>query len=384
MSHLSPLWLRRRSRILLVLAFWSAPLAAETPVNWPLWDSFRRQTIQSDGRVIERRAADRTTSEAQAYALFFALVANDRRQFEVLLSWTVNNLARGNLHSQQPAWLWGLDSASQWRVLDANPAADADFWLAYTLIEAGRLWRVPDYTAVGLSLLRQIQRSQQVALTGFGPSILPGRHGFVLSPSRWRLNPSYFVPQQLHVFAQADPAGPWQAMAEKLPVLLRNASPAGFVADWIVYDADQGWQPDTETGPIGSYDAIRMYLWVGMMDPADPSRAVLLRSIEGMRRALQTAPSTIESVHTVTGAGRGKTPAGFTAALLPYLIAQRDTALAERLLLQLRATQQKEFLSAQSAYYDQVLALFGLGFMEKRFRFNVRGELVPSWLSERR
>ena len=190
MSHLSPLWLRRRSRILLVLALWSAPLAAETPVNWPLWDSFRRQTIQSDGRVIERRAADRTTSEAQAYALFFALVANDRRQFEVLLSWTVNNLARGNLRSQQPAWLWGFDSASQWRVLDANPAADADFWLAYTLIEAGRLWRVPDYTAVGLSLLRQIQSSQQVALTGFGPSILPGRHGFVLSPSRWRLNPS--------------------------------------------------------------------------------------------------------------------------------------------------------------------------------------------------
>ena len=384
MSHFLPLWLRCRSGILLVLALWSALAAAQTPVNWPLWDSFRRQTIQSDGRVIERRVTDRTTSEGQAYALFFALVANDRRQFEVLLSWTVNNLADGNMHNQQPAWLWGMNSASQWRVLDANPAADADFWLAYTLIQAGHLWQVPDYTALGLSLLRQIQISQQVALTGFGPSILPARHGFVLALSRWRLNPSYFVPQQLRVFAQVDPAGPWQAMLEKLPVLLRKASPAGFVPDWIVYDADRGWQPDIETGPIGSYDAIRMYLWVGMMDPADPSRAALLRSVEGMRRALQTAPSTIESIHTVTGAGRGKTPAGFTAALLPYLVAQRDAALAERLLLQLRATQQKEFLSAQSAYYDQVLALFGLGFIEKRFRFNVQGELVPSWVSERR
>ena len=384
MSHFLPLWLRRRSGIWLALALWSSPLGAETPLNWPLWDSFCRHAIQSDGRVIERRAADRTTSEGQAYALFFALVANDRRRFEVLLSWTVNNLARGDMHNQQPAWLWGLDSASQWRVLDANPAADADFWLAYTLMQAGHLWQVPDYTALGLSLLRQIQISQQVTLIGFGPSILPGRQGFALAPSRWRLNPSYFVPQQLRVFAQADPSGPWQAMAEKLPVLLRQASPAGFVPDWIVYDADQGWRPDVETGAIGSYDAIRMYLWVGMMDPTDPSRAVLLRSMEGMRRALQAAPSTIESIDTVTGAARGKTPAGFTAALLPYLIAHRETALAERLLLQLRAMQKKEFLSAQSAYYDQILALFGVGFVEKRFRFNAKGGLVPAWASERR
>jgi endoglucanase len=41
--------------------------------------------------------------------LFFALVANDRAQFERLLSWTQNNLANGDLRAQQPAWLWGSD-----------------------------------------------------------------------------------------------------------------------------------------------------------------------------------------------------------------------------------------------------------------------------------
>ncbi len=384
MSPLSSLWPRSRSGFLLALSLWSSVLAAQTPVNWPLWDTFRRQTIQSDGRVIERRAGDRTTSEGQAYALFFALVANDRRQFEVLLSWTANNLARGDLHTHQPAWLWGLDSMSQWRVLDDNPAADADFWLAYTLIQAGRLWQVPDYTALGLSLLRQIQTSQQVELTGFGPSILPGRQGFVLGPSRWRLNPSYLVPQQLRVFAQADPAGPWQAMAAKLPALLSKASPSGVVPDWVVYDAELGWIPDVDTGPIGSYDAIRMYLWVGMMDSSDPLRAALLGSMEGMRRVLQASQSELETIHTVTGVTRGKTPAGFTAALLPYLIARRETALAERLHLQLRASQPKAFFSIQSAYYDQILALFGLGFIEKRIGFNAQGELVPAWVSERR
>jgi len=373
---------RRHCRTLLLLAllFCAVGVSAQV-VDWPLWENFRRHAIQSDGRVIERRANDRTTSEAQAYALFFALVANDRGQFERLLSWTQNNLANGDLRTQQPAWLWGPDMASRWRVLDANPAADADFWLAYTLLQAGRLWHVPDYITIGRALLQQLQTSQQVELPGFGMTVLPGRHGFVLDKSRLRINPSYLMPQQLRAFAQADPTGPWQAMADSLPTLIRRASPAGFVPDWIVYHADKGWVTDPATGPIGSYDAIRVYLWFGMMDEGDPARAALLSATLGMRRALHTSQETLETVNTVTGAVRGKTPAGFTAALLPYLRALRQSQALERLYQQVQATQQKAFFSAQSLYYDQVLALFSLGFMEHRFRFDAQGALLPAWAS---
>ena len=138
-----------------MLLTWSAGASAQA-ADWPLWENFRRHAIQSDGRVIERRADDRTTSEAQAYALFFALVANDRAQFERLLSWTQNNLANGDLRAQQPAWLWGSDTASRWRVLDANPAADADFWLAYTLLQAGRLSLIQQ--SLGITAVWQLSR----------------------------------------------------------------------------------------------------------------------------------------------------------------------------------------------------------------------------------
>ncbi len=378
MSFFHPL--RRHCRILLLLALmsWAVGAAAQA-VHWPLWENFRRHAIQSDGRVIERRANDRTTSEAQAYALFFALVANDRAQFERLLAWTQNNLANGDLRKQQPAWLWGPDIASRWRVLDANPAADADFWLAYTLLQAGRLWQVPDYIDTGLALLQQIQASQQMDLPGFGVTVLPGRQGFVLDKSRWRINPSYLMPQHLRAFAQADPLGPWQAMADSLPTLIRKASPAGIVPDWIVYHPDKGWVTDSVSVSIGSYDAIRVYLWVGMMDDADPSRASLLRATAGMQRAVQSSPETLENINTITGVARGKTPAGFTAALLPYLSASQQSQVLERLYQQVQVTQQKIFFSAQSHYYDQVLALFGLGFMEHRFRFDAQGDLIPSW-----
>jgi hypothetical protein len=57
--------------------------------------------------VIERQVNEKTISEAKAYALFFALVANDRGQFERLLSRTRNNLANSDVRHQQPAWLWG-------------------------------------------------------------------------------------------------------------------------------------------------------------------------------------------------------------------------------------------------------------------------------------
>ncbi len=378
MSPFHPLKRLGRALLLLTLLSWVVSAAAQV-VDWPLWESFRRHAIQSDGRVIERRANDRTTSEAQAYALFFALVANDRGQFERLLSWTQNNLANGDLRKQQPAWLWGPDTASRWRVLDANPAADADFWLAYTLLEAGRLWQVPDYIVTGRALLQQILTSQQVELPGFGMTVLPGRHGFVLDKSRLRINPSYLMPQHLRAFAQADPAGPWQNMADSLPMLIRRASPAGFVPDWVVYQADKGWVTDPVTGPVGSYDAIRVYLWLGMMDEGDPTRSALLNATFGMRRAVHTSQDSLEIINTVTGVTRGKTPAGFAAALLPYLGASQQSQVRERMRQQIQATQQKAFFSAQSLYYDQVLALFSLGFMEHRFRFDAQGALLPAW-----
>jgi endoglucanase len=32
-----------------------------------------------------------------------------------------------------------------WAVIDTNSASDADIWIAWSLLEAGRLWKHPDY-----------------------------------------------------------------------------------------------------------------------------------------------------------------------------------------------------------------------------------------------
>ena len=73
---------------------------------WPLWDAFVAKHIQPDGRVVDFLNPDqRSTSEGQSYALFFALVNNDAVLFDKVLGWTRHNLCAGRPDLNLPAWL---------------------------------------------------------------------------------------------------------------------------------------------------------------------------------------------------------------------------------------------------------------------------------------
>ena len=71
-----------------MIALLAGVLLAASPcdASWPLWNRYAQTFIAGDGRVIDRSAGDRSTSEGQAYALFFSLVANDRALFQRLLT----------------------------------------------------------------------------------------------------------------------------------------------------------------------------------------------------------------------------------------------------------------------------------------------------------
>ena len=55
---------------------------------WTLWDSYSARFIDGQGRVIDPQGGGRTTSEGQAYALFFAMADDDRACFDRVLTWT--------------------------------------------------------------------------------------------------------------------------------------------------------------------------------------------------------------------------------------------------------------------------------------------------------
>ena len=323
-------------------------------------------------RVIDRDDGDRTTSEGQAYAMFFALVANDRERFDGLLRWTELNLASGDLSAHLPAWLWGRGSDGRWGVLDANSASDADIWMAYTLLEAGDAWQEPRYTRLGTSLATRIADEEVVHLPGFGPVLLPGRTGFHHGES-YRLNTSYLPLQVFIGLGRLHPGGPWARIAERIPALVGASAPHGFATDWIDFTVGRGFTPS----PLGSYDAIRVYLWAGMLDPSTPGRDAMLSALPGMARHLRakTVPPAKVTRNGVVEDPKG--PVGFSAALLPYL-----SALGEKALEEEQATQVRSQLDASTGlygspakYYDQNLALFALGSRERQFWFDARGRL---------
>ncbi|WP_082140414.1 cellulose synthase complex periplasmic endoglucanase BcsZ [Halomonas sp. PR-M31] len=349
-----------------------APNAQAASVEWPLWERFKNALISDDGRVID--VSDErmiTTSEGQSYALFFALVANDQDTFERLLAWTQNNLAESDLGARLPAWLWGHDeSEDRWGVLDANSASDADLWIAYTLLEAGNLWQRRDYQVLGTRMARLIADQEVTNLEGFGPMLLPGKRGFA-DPPRWRVNPSYVPPQILSRLSAL--GAPWDAVAENVPALLKETAPQGFAPDWAAWRADEGWQVDPEHGAEGDYDAIRVYLWLGMLAKDAPGREALLVHFAPMALLTKRLGAPPESIDAQSGEHEALGNASFSAALLPFLA---DTPFLEE--------QRQRLLDnfpAEDAYYAQVLTLFGLGWDQGRYRFANDGTLQPEWSS---
>ena len=349
--------------------------------EWPrLWSSYATSFIDDQGRVIDRTDRDRTTSEGQAYAMFFALVANDRARFDRLLAWTERNLASGDLSAQLPSWLWGRSENNQWHVLDANPASDADVWMAYALLEAGDVWKEQRYTSLGARLAQRIADEEVVRTPALGLVLLPGSHGFRQDESV-RLNTSYLPLQVFMGLGQLHPDGPWAQIAARIPDLVRGSAPRGFAMDWVDLTTGGDFNPS----PIGSYDAIRVYLWAGMLDPATPGRNALLDALPGMAQQVRAhgAPPAKVSADGVVNDPKG--PVGFRAALLPYLAALGETTLEREQAARVNMERDaKTGLYGQPAtYYDQNLMLFALGFNERLFWFDTRGRLRTRWRGER-
>ena len=357
---------------------------------WPLWESYCKRFLDEQGRVIDRSAGDRTTSEGEAYALFFALVDDDRARFEKLLHWTEANLAQGDLTLHLPAWAWGKTGSGEWKALDENSASDADVWMAYTLMEAGRLWKEPRYETLGRTMATRIARQEVVLVRGLGTTLAPGPNGFHPDEQTWIVNPSYMPLPVLTYFAKALPQEPWSSVVESLPLVVGGTVSHGYAMDWVsagpdgVKPSGPPREPTTgvrEAQVAGSYDAIRVYLWLGIADAGTPGARGMVQQLNGMAAYLKgavTPPLEVDATGKVLQADG--TP-GFSAAVIPFLEAAGRKVEAKAQVDRLTATRDtvSGLYGQGPAYYDQNLALFSTGWSEHRYRFERDGRLRVNW-----
>jgi endo-1,4-beta-D-glucanase Y len=160
--------------------------------------------------------------------------------------------------------------------------------------------------------------------------------------------------------------------------------------DWVCYTPGQGFSPCLADGqkspqPMGSYDAIRVYLWAGMLPDSDPAKARILQALPGMSLYLRQHDAPPEKVNSEGVPLSQAAPVGFSAALLPWFSSiSRNTAFAQQLVRIKSQLNEKSNLYGTGSgtgptYYDQNLVLFASGWIEKQFQFGSGGELLVRW-----
>jgi endoglucanase len=351
--------------------------------DWQRWESYKAHFLSAGGRIVDWSADQRTTSEGQAYALFFALVANDRASFDRIVNWTAQHLAQGDLREHLPAWLWQRSANGEWGIGDSNSASDADLWMAYTLIEAGEAWHEPAYLSQGRSLAARIEREEVAILPGKGPMLLPGRRGFHTQAGTFVVNPSYLPLQLLTALNDEFPQGPWRDMATIMPEMLQSKIGHGFAMDWVGFREHFGFfatlRPSSPAS--GSYDAIRVYLWAGMLHPKTAGRKRLLSAMYGMRLCLRNRDFPPERIDSEGKATENNGSVGFSACVIPFLSAlSEESALRKQEARVREISNSSEFNPGEQRYYDHNLVLFAEGWSEGRFQFTATGHLRLIWM----
>lgn len=338
--------------------------------TWPAWKEFRESALDA-GRVIDR-SDERliTTSEGQSYGMFFALVANDRPSFDAMWQWTVANLCEGDCGKTRMAWLWGANESVKnakaplkWGVIDSNNATDADLWIAYTLLEAADRWEEPKYRDDAMKLLERVKADVRV-VRGLGAVLLPANVGFEKNGDVV-LNPSYYPISVLKRLETVDPL--WREVRwGSMRALVRSAE-SGLSPDWVAFGERWGSRNRDESSE-GSWNAIRVYLWAGMMPQDDPDavrlREILSPMVDVAKRRFYTPVSTDTAAFTVSKSG----PFAFGACVLPWVKDDKVGAY-------IRTGLSKMVFTGED-YYRSVLVLFGLGFDQGRFAFDHQGRLM--------
>lgn len=212
-----------------------------------IWTAYR-DTIQKDGRTLDRDRNYLTTSEGQSYSLLRAVWMDDKQTFDRVWRWTENNLQKREGDSLF-AWLWGQNEEGRWDVLRSegggNSASDADQDIALALIFAHKRWNQDHYLEEALKVLEDIWEEEVILVNG-RPYLLAGN--WANDEPLPTVNPSYLFPAAYPIFAEVDPSRDWMALKDTSYDVLEKATwnalsennTPGLPPDWVGLDPVRG------------------------------------------------------------------------------------------------------------------------------------------------
>jgi endoglucanase len=309
-------------------------------------EAFLERYLDADGRVVRHDQGGDTVSEGQAYALLVAALDGDEARFDRTWAWTRSHLQR---RDGLLAWHW-----QDGRVVDAQPAADADLDAARALAVAARRFHRPALRAQARRMARAIRREET--------------HGGRLVAGPWArgpgvVNPSYASPVAEATLARLDDARAWKRLRESgIATAAALTAGAQLPPDWAVVASvpDAGTDRTTAraTGPPGDrgaapvygYDAVRVP--IRLAEACDPrARRIAARLWPLLRRGDPAILPRTRDSHGAPGATRSAVALVGAAAAAH---AAGDDAARDRLLAAAQALD-----AEQPTYYGSAWLALG-------------------------
>jgi endoglucanase len=152
--------------------------------------AFLARYLRPDGRVARLDQGNDTVSAGEAQAMLMTVAIGDRRRFARTWAWTQRQLVRPD-HLLASRWRAG-------RIVDAQPASDADVDAARALLLAAPRFNAPRYRRAGLQIARAVL-ARETAMRGGVRLLLAGPWARI----RGTVNPGYWAPRTLALLAAA-------------------------------------------------------------------------------------------------------------------------------------------------------------------------------------
>ena len=228
------------------------------------WKAYLGRFVQADGRVIDHKAGEVSTSEGQSYAMLRAVWIGDKATFDKTYGWGRDNLNSRVRTDHLWAWKWGKTKDGRWQVLDKAFATDAEQDVALALILAYKQWNREQYLQEAHTILGDLWSSATREIAG-KRYLLAGDS--LCKNGSCRLNPSYYAPYAYRIFAQVDHVHDWPLLVDNSYFVLDSASgltKTRLPPDWMEIDAKSGQMKLGSKDSSFSYDAFRVYWRIAM------------------------------------------------------------------------------------------------------------------------
>lgn len=218
-------------------------------------DVYKKDYMSKDGRIMDPDRNNVTTSEGQAYMLLMSLATNDKKTFDLVYTWTKNNLSRKD---KLFAWLWGKNKNGDYKIIDPNSASDADIDIAFSLLSAYQQWQDKKYLKEAIPIIESIW-DKETRRVGKHLVLMPGVKQ--AEAETIEINPSYFSPYSFKLFQKYDDKHDWNELVDSSYFYLNEVmskTKTGLPPNWFLIKNGQIIIEETRRGDF-SYDAIRVF-----------------------------------------------------------------------------------------------------------------------------